>query len=93
MQFGVCGHWDMAAEASKASYDYAEWSVGNVLKPRESQDEFLATLKELRNAALPYPVLNGFVPGDLKITGSDVDSSALQTFVATAMERSEVSGV
>lgn len=93
MRFGVCGNFKMTAAAAQASYDYAEWSVGNTLKPLESEEVFLASLKEMRDAALPYEVCNGFVPGELKITGPNVDSSALEKYVTTTMQRAEQAGV
>ncbi len=93
MQFGVCGDMSVAAIAAQASYDYAEWSVPALLKPRESEDAFRATLDALSGASLPYPVLNCFVPGDLKITGPGVDVSALRDYVSTSMVRAEAAGV
>lgn len=93
MKFGVCGDISVAAAASKASYDYAEWSVPNLLKPLESEDAFCASLEAIRAAELPYQVSNGFIPGNLKITGPEVDTPALQVFVKTAMERAERAGV
>ncbi len=93
MQFGVCGNLDVAAIAARASYDYAEWSVPELLKPRESDEVFAAFLEDLRQAALPYPVANCFVPGDLKITGPEADMSALRAFVSKTMGRAEQAGI
>lgn len=93
MQYGVCGAPSVTASAAHAAFDFAEWSVGALLKPREPQHAFLAALEEVRAAKLPYPVLNCFVPGDLKITGPDVDPSSLQKYVTTTFERAEQAGV
>lgn len=93
MQFGVCGDMNLAAIAARASYDYAEETVSGLLKPRESEDAFRASLDALRNVSIPYPVLNCFVPGDLKITGPDVDMRALADYVGTSMVRAEEAGV
>ncbi len=93
MQFGVCGDPVMAAAAARASYDFAEWSVGALLKPRESSDAFRAALGQARAAGLPFPVVNCFVPGDLKITGPEVNLPALRTYVTTTCERAEQAGV
>jgi len=93
MQFGVCGDISLAATAAQASYDYAEWSVPALLKPRESEDAFRASLDALHGASLPYPVLNCFVPGDLKITGPGVDKPALKDYVSKSMVRAEAAGV
>jgi len=93
MLFGVCGDTSIAAVAARESYDFAEWSVPALLKPREGEDAFCAALDDLRAAELNYPVANCFVPGDLKITGPEVDNSALQAYVATTMKRAERAGV
>ncbi len=93
MQFGVCGDISLASTAAQADYDYAEWSVSALLKPRESEDVFRASLEALHTARLPYPVLNCFVPGDLKITGPDVDTAALKDYVRISMVRAEAASV
>ena len=89
MQYGVCGDPDMAAAAAEASFDYAEWLVGALLKPQEPRHAFEAELDRVRAAALPVPVLNCFVPGDLKITGPDVDTGKLEEYVTTTFRRAE----
>lgn len=93
MTFGVCGDPGVASIAADAGYDFAEWTVASVLSPREPDEAFDAALKEARAAALAYPVLNVFVPGDLKITGPNVDFEKLRGFVATAMRRARTAGV
>ena len=93
MLFGVCGDAKIAEVAIRESYDFAEWSVPALLKPREGDDAFSATLDDLRAAGLHYPVANCFVPGNLKITGSEVDNSALQAYVTITMKRARRAGV
>lgn len=93
MQYGVCGDPSVAACAAQAAFDFAEWSVGALLKPREPQAAFQAALAEVRAAKLPYPVLNCFVPADLKITGPQVNAAELQKYVATTCARAELAGV
>lgn len=93
MQFGVCGDLNLCTSAAKASYDYAEWSVTALLKPLQPEDAFHAALETTRRAELPYPVLNIFIPGELKITGPDVNIPALESYVKTTMTRAEIAGV
>jgi sugar phosphate isomerase/epimerase len=83
----------LAALAGQAGYDYAEGSVAALLMPREPEQAFRASLDALRTAGLPYPVANCFVPGDMKITGPDVNSAALQAYIGTVMERAGRAGV
>lgn len=93
MTFGVCGDPATAAAAAETGYDFAEWTVEAVLKPREPERTFSSALAPVRDAALAYPVLNCFIPGDLKITGSEVDAAALRTYVTTTMARAERAGI
>lgn len=93
MKFGVCGGPDLARVAKACGFDYFEWSVGDLLHPREDESVFKAALTEARETGLPCPVVNIFIPGDLKITGPAVDGAALETYVATALRRAEQAGV
>jgi D-psicose/D-tagatose/L-ribulose 3-epimerase len=93
MKYGVCGGPDVARVAKKAGFDYFEWSVGSLLRPREDEQAFKAALKEARDVGLPCPAANVFIPADLKITGPAVDQKALEAFVATALRRAEIAGV
>lgn len=89
MHFGVCGDPRVASVAARESYDFAEWTVAELLKPREPESEFRAALNEVRGAEIPYPVLNQFIPGDLKITGPDVGFTELREYVTVACKRAE----
>lgn len=94
MKIGVCCGPDHRAElAAQASFEYIEGSVEGVLKPREPREAFLKALTDVRAVKLPCPVLNCFIPGNLKITGPEVNEDALRTYVATAMERAGEAGV
>ena len=93
MTFGVCGDIRTAAVAAAVGYDFAEWTVDAVLSPREPESVFQEALSKIRTADLRYPVLNCFVPGDLKITGADTDPAALREFVTTALGRAGEAGV
>jgi sugar phosphate isomerase/epimerase len=93
MQFGVCGDFKMMALAAKAGFQFGEESVGGLLKPREPRGAFLAALADVRSSGIPCPVVNCFVPGDLKITGPTVDQAALRAYVATTFERAQEAGV
>lgn len=89
MKFGVCGDLGVAAIAAREAYDFVEWSVTELLKPCESESAFRALCDAIGTAELAYPVANCFVPGNLKITGPDVDNAALQAYVLTTMKRAE----
>ncbi len=93
MHFGICGGPDRAGAAARAGYDFLESTVGALLKPRESEEAFAEALATHRAAPLPCPVVNCFVPGDLKITGPEVERQALTDYVTVACERAKQAGV
>ena len=93
MELGICGGPDTTQAAAEAGLDFFEWTVGEYLKPRETDEAFAESVAAARRAALPCPVVNCFVPGDLKITGPDVDPRALEQYVTAACERAQEAGV
>jgi len=93
MQYGVCGGPEIASLLAHTGFAYIEMGVGSVLKPRENHTSFISSLQALRSLELPCPAANLFVPGDLKITGPDVDPSALKQYIATTFERAREAGM
>lgn len=93
MRYGVCCGPDLAASAQQAGYDYFEWSVSALLKPREDAAVFRQSLALVCAAALPCEVLNGLIPADLKVTGPAVNRAALEAYMYTAMLRAGEAGV
>jgi sugar phosphate isomerase/epimerase len=93
MRFGVCCPPEMIPAAAAAGFEFWEGTVGACLKPRADDAAFAEALAQLRRAALPCPVVNGFVPADLKITGPAADLSALRQYATTACRRAEQAGV
>ena len=93
MEYGICGTPELAAVAADAGFDFLEMSVDRLLRPREDEAAFRDALAEAAAAPLPRKVLNGFVPGDLKITGPEADLAALKTYVTTCCRRAREAGV
>ncbi len=93
MKFGVCGGPEMAKIAKECGYDYFEWSVGDLLHPREDDSVFEAALERAKSVGLPCQAANVFIPGDLKITGPAVDQQSLHAYASTALARAEKAGL
>jgi sugar phosphate isomerase/epimerase len=93
MEYGVCGGASVARQAAEAGFDFIEMTVAGLLKPREDEAAFQQGLAELQAAELPCPVVNCFVPGDLKITGPEADLSALEAYVDRTFRRANEAGV
>lgn len=86
MQFGCCCKIEENAQARVAGFDFIECAV-TALQP-ESDDETIQPLLDCyRESALPIPAFNVFLPGDLKVTGPDVDWARVQAYVASALDR------
>ena len=93
MQYGVCGGPEIAGPAAKAGYEYFEWTVGALLTPREDDAAFRVALANAKAAPILCPVVNVFIPADLKIVGPAVDRAALDRYVAVACARAAQAGV
>jgi sugar phosphate isomerase/epimerase len=93
MQYGICCEPSLAGTAAQAGFDYYESTVGALLKPLESDQEFRSSLELVRKNKLPCPAVNVFVPAALKITGPTADLAALKSYVSTTCERAEAAGV
>jgi len=93
MEIGVCGGPELSGVAKKAGFSYFEWSVGAFLQPRYPEIQFLETLTRVNQEKFPCPVVNVFIPADLKITGPNVNDKALDDYIKTALERAKKAGV
>ncbi len=93
MKYGICGEMKDSSIVKEAGFDYLEMTVGGLLRPLEDESCFAEKSKELRASALPVPVVNCFVPGDMKICGPEVDEGALTRFAVTVARRASEAGV
>ena len=95
MRIGVCTRPESLRSLAgpPGGLDYIECPVGDVLCPREGEAAFESRLAAARAAPSPVEAANGFLPGDLKTTGPEVDVEALDAFVATAMQRAARIGI
>lgn len=93
MKFGICAGPEMAVIARDAGFDYFEWSVGGLLKPREDESAFEAALAQARAVGIPCPAVNVLFPPDLKVTGPQVDMDAIKSYMNTVLRRAEIAGL
>ncbi len=93
MKLGVCADPQFAPALAAAGFDFIELNVQNHLKPLADEATFASELARIQAAALPTIAANSFVPGDLKITGPDVNTNALRQYVSVAFARAEQVGV
>lgn len=91
MRFGCCCSIEQAAIAHAAGFDYIETTVVSLLP--EATEPFFAPLLETYQAApIGVAACNVFLPGDLKVVGSDVDWPRVESYVRTALRRVKLIG-
>ena len=92
MKLGVCADPGLAPAIAAAGFDFIELQVQRHLASVADEEAFQAELARIEAAPLPAPVANGFVPGALKITGTEVSWAALEAYVETTLSRAERAG-
>lgn len=94
MLYGVCRGLDdlNAMESAKnAGIDYFETGFGCLA---DYDDEKFNKGKEmLERLGLPCLVANGFIPGDMKVVGDNIDYNALEDYLTRGFERAKILGV
>lgn len=88
MQFGVCTGIENAGIARAAGFDFVEPTVRSL----HGGKDFAVIQAAHAAAGLPTPTFNVFVPGELKITGPDVDPAKLRAYVAESLDRVKAVG-
>ncbi len=89
MKFGCCVGMeiDKIMVLQEAGYDYIELPVVGLNPEKITNAEFKELKKEILSPGLKPEVFNNFLPGDLKVTGPEVSSLRLTSYVETALER------
>lgn len=93
MKLGVCADPQSGVVLAEAGFDFIELHVQNHLRTLEEEGEFAKELALIHASPIPALAANYFLPGDLRVTGPDVDLSRLKDYVAVAFERAEQAGV
>ncbi len=86
MQFGCCCSIENAEIAHAAGFDYIECTVVSLL-PEATETIFAPILEKYQASPIPVRACNVFLPGDLKVVGSDLDQPRIKHYVQTAMRR------
>jgi sugar phosphate isomerase/epimerase len=93
IELGVNRSFGDAGILKQAGFQYIEENVGRVLMPLASDEEFAKRLLEIKAAALPVKACSGFIPGDIKIVGTNVALEPLAKYVTVAFRRAAQVGV
>lgn len=90
---GICTNFKNADMLVSCGCSYIEESVGQLLVPSQSEDEFNLILEQEKNSVLPVKVCNNFIPGSLKSVGPKAAHSEILKYVETAFRRAQKAGV
>ncbi len=93
MKLGVCADPQSGALLAEAGFDFVELHVQNHLRTLEEDVEFAEELAIIQASPIPAIAANCFLPGDIKITGPNVDLILLKGYATVAFERAAAAGV
>lgn len=96
MKFGICCAPDALGEPARlfdaltgAGADYVEWGVGSVMSSEADWEKLRAAVAD---APLKPEAFNGFIPGNLRITGPDANFQGALDYASEAMRRCSALG-
>ena len=93
MRFGICTGLENVNRLAEVGYDYIEPGVRSALIPESDETEFQKIREQVANSPLKPEAYAGFIPGDLRVVGENVDFPRLSRYVETACRRaSEIGG-
>ncbi len=86
MQLGCVAKIDQAAVLHEAGYDYIEAGVASLV-PDEDDAVFEPILTKYRALEIPVRAFNGYLPGDLKIVGPQIDEARVRRYAKRSVAR------
>lgn len=93
MRYGVCADPQMAPVLAAAGFDFIELNVQRHLQPLIDEGAFADSRSRIVAAPLPAIAANSFYPGQLKITGPEVNWEALEAYARVAFARAQAVGI
>ena len=91
MKIGVCGGFDRIAITAACGYDYIETNFKDLAK--SSEEDFQKFLTALKDNNLACEAANCFLPGELKVTGENIDYQSLKEYLAVGYKRAAEAGI
>ena len=91
MKYGVCTGNDNIALAAEYGFDYIETNFKNLaMYTEEEYADFLSLLKKYN---IPCEAANCFLPGELKVTGENIDYDAIKKYLSVGYKRAAETGI
>lgn len=76
-----------------AGYDYIEENVQKLLSPAIPEDTFRVHLAQLKKMQCKVQACNVFFPGEIRLTGNNVNEQQVLTYVDGVMARAKRAGI
>lgn len=92
-ELGVCTRFENAELLASLGYTFVEESVGNLLAPAKSEEEFMEIYVLAMQSPLPIRACNSFIPGSMKSVGPDAVHPEILEYMETAFRRAQMIGV
>jgi sugar phosphate isomerase/epimerase len=93
VKVGVCGSADNWSWIKAAGCDYVEESVGKLLNPRGSDEDFAKRVTDIRASGAVVAACNGFLPGELKLVGPKPAHDEIVDYASKAFVRAKTLGI
>jgi D-psicose/D-tagatose/L-ribulose 3-epimerase len=91
VRIGYCGRLQDIDAVKAAGFDYLEVRVSEVAALSDA--DFAATVAKFKQVGLPVLSANLFIPGDIKVTGPNIDKGRQMEYVRRALDRVSLLGV
>ena len=91
MKIGVCGGFDRIAIAAEYGFDYIEANFKDLTVADD--EKYNRFNEELVKNGIACEAANCFLPGDMKITGNNIDYKSLEAYLRTGFRRAEETGI
>lgn len=91
MKIGVCGGFDRIAAAAEFGFDYIETNFRTLAV--SDIDKYYAFNNELIKYGITCEAANCFLPGDMKITGNNIDYKTIESYLKQGFARAEETGI
>ena len=91
--FGVCRKLADFPAISEAGYDYVEVNVGDFLVPGKNDSAFNVNLEQMKQLDAKIVSCINFIPGNLKITGTETRHDEILVWADSAFRRARIAGI
>src|ERR687885_622909 len=96
MRFGICAPYGEIARFETYPFDYLEENVQRFLIPERPQQDFEEAWQEARKLPVLIEAANSLLPADIPVVATStqsVDTTRLERYMKTALQRAEQVGI